>query len=156
MKSKKQVFIERRIFSRLKVPLSINFRLMSQWKNPRSSRIIKGRVWAVSRAGLCLETGIDMKEGVLKFSETEAEEKVRVLPYLVLSEKEIEVDLKLPPNRNEIIFTGKPLWYELASEESVSKLKMGMLFTDMPRKARDKWGRYIKHADSLLPLGNED
>jgi len=144
MKGKKQVFIERRIFDHLKVPLSINFRFMSQWKNPRSSRIIKGKAWDVSRTGLCLETAIEMKDGVLGFSETEAREKVRVLPYLVLTTKEIKVALKLPPKRNRIAITGKPVWYELASEESISKLKIGVLFTDMPREARDKWVRYIK------------
>ena len=117
---------------------------MSQWKNPRSSRIIKGKAWDVSRAGLCLETAIEMKDGVVGFSETEAREKVRVLPYLVLTKKEIKVELELPPKRNRIVITGKPVWYELASEGSASKLKIGVLFTDMPREARDKWVRYIK------------
>lgn len=150
MKSKQQISIERRVFSHLKVPLSINFRFMSQWKNPRSSRIIKGKAWDVSRAGLCLETEIDMIDGVLEFSETEAREKVRVLPYLVLTKKEIKVELELPPKRNRIVITGKPVWYELASEESASKLKIGVLFTDMPRKALDTWVQYIKDADFLL------
>jgi len=144
MKSKQQISIERRVFSHLKVPLSIDFRFMSQWKNPRSSRIIKGKAWDVSRAGLRLETGIDMKDGVLEFSETEVEEKIRVLPYLVLSEKEIEVDLKLPSKRNEIIFTGRSIWYELASGGSISKLKIGVLFTGMTGEARDTWVRYVK------------
>jgi len=117
---------------------------MSQWKNPRSSRIIKGKAWDVSRAGLCLETAIEMKDGVLGFSETEVREKVRVLPYLVLTKKEIKVELELPPKRNRIVITGKPVWYALALEGSISKLKIGVLFTDMPREARDKWVRYIK------------
>ena len=97
-----------------------------------------------------------MKDGVVGFSETEARGKVRVLPYLVLAKKEIKAELKLPPNSTSVFITGKLIWYELASEESVSKLKMGVLFTDMPRKARDKWAQYIKHADSLLPFGNKD
>lgn len=152
MKSKKQVSIERRVFSHLKVPLSINFGFMSQWKNPRSSRIIKGKAWDVSRAGLCLETEIAMRDGVLEFSETEAKEKVKVLPYLVLSEKEIKVELKLPPNRKRTVITGKSIWYELTSEGPISTLKIGVLFTDMPGEARDTWVQFIKHENSPLPF----
>jgi len=129
---------------------------MSQWKNPRSSRTIKGKTWDVSRAGLCLETAIEIKDGVLGFSETEARGKVRILPYLVLAKKEIKAELKLPPNSTSVFITGKLIWYELASEESVSKLKMGVLFTDRSREAREKWAQYVKQADSLLPFGYKD
>lgn len=148
MKSKKQIFIGRRVFNHLKVPLSINFIFMSQWNNPKASKIIKGKAWDVSRTGLCLETQIDMRDGVLEFSETEATEKEKVLSYLVLSEKEIILELNLPPKGNRIVIRGKSIWHKLTSGGSISKLKIGVLFTDMPREAIGNWVRYIKHADS--------
>ena len=93
-----------------------------------------------------------MRGGVLEFSETEAMEKERVLPYLVLPEKDIKLEFNLPPGRNRIVITGKPIWHQLASEGSISKLKIGVLFTDMPRESREKWAQYVKHADFLLPF----
>lgn len=149
MKSKKQIAIERRIFSHLKVPLSINFSYMSKCNNPKASKIIKGKAWDVSRKGLCLETEISMRDGVLEFSETETMEKVKVLPYLILSEKDIKLEFNLPPERDRTVITGKPIWHEFTSGRSIFKLKIGILFTDMPREALDKWARYIKHADSI-------
>ena len=147
MKSKKRVSIERRVFSHLKVPLLIDFRFMSQWNNPKTSKTIKGKAWDVSRKGLCLETEIDMRDGVLEFSETEAAEKEKVLPYLVLSEKEIELELNLPPKGNKTLVMGKPIWYEFTSGESTSRLKICVLFKGMPREVLNNWLRHIKHAD---------
>lgn len=144
MKSKKQVSIERRVFNHLKVPLSINFSFMSRGNNPKAIKTIKGKAWDVSKVGLCLETEIDMKDGVLEFSETGTKEKVKVLPYLVLSDKKIKVELKLPPGERGIVITGKPIWHELNSEGSISKLRMGVLFHDMPGETRDKWVEYME------------
>ena len=152
MKSKKQISIERRAFSHLKVPLLINFSFVSQWNNPKESKIIKGKAWDVLRKGLCLEAEIYMKDGVLEFSETEATEKVKVLPYLILSEIYITLEFDLSPERNRIVITGKPIWHELASGESISTLKIGVFFTDVSREARDKWVQYIQDSDSLLSL----
>jgi len=152
MKSKKRVSIERRVFSHLKDPLLVRFRFTSPWNNPKATKTIKGKAWDISRIGLCLETEIAMRDGVSEFSETEAKEKVKVLPYLVLSDKEMKVELKLRPNRKRIVVTGKSIWYELALEGSISRLKIGVLFTDMPGEARDTWVQFIKHENSPLPF----
>jgi hypothetical protein len=144
MKRKKRISIKRGVSSHLKVPLLIDFRFINQWNNPKASRIIKGKAWDVSSKGLCLETEIKIRDGVLEFSETEAKEQVKVLPYLVSSEKEIEVETHLPPNKNKMLITGKPIWYEFNSGGSISKLKIGVLFKDMPRETLSKWVQYIK------------
>ncbi len=125
---------------------------MSPGKNKKATKIIKGKAYDVSKAGLCLETEIHMRDGSLEFSETEAREKVRVLPYLVLSEKEIKLELKLPPEKKEIFIKGKPIWYELALEGSIFKIKIGVFFEDIPGEARNTWVQYIKHADFLLTI----
>lgn len=119
MKSKMEISIERRIFSHLKDPLPVGFRFTSRWNNPKASKIIKGKVWDVSTTGVCLEAEMNVRDGVLEFSETDAREKVKVLSYLVLSEKEIKLELKLPPGEKGIVITGKPIWYELAWPQRV-------------------------------------
>jgi hypothetical protein len=149
MKSKKQVAIERRVFSHLKVPLLIHFSFVSQWDDTKASKMIKARVWDVSTTGLCLETEINMKDGVLEFSKTKAGGKVRVLPYLVSSGREIKVKLKLPPNSTSILIKGKLIWYELAREGPTVKLRMGVLFTDITREAQDQWVKYVEYAVSV-------
>lgn len=71
MKSKQQVSLERGVFSHLKDPLLVGFRFTSRWNNSRASKIIRGKASDISRTGLCLETEIAMKEGVLELSDYE-------------------------------------------------------------------------------------
>ncbi len=143
MKSKKQISIERGVFKRLRVPLLIDFHLISRWNNPKTSKTIKGKAYDVSRVGLCLETEIDMRDGALEFLETEGEEKVKVVPYLVSSEKKMRLELQMPPGLGRFSVKGKVIWYELNPEGPISKLKMGLLFGHMPGETRDKWVEYM-------------
>jgi len=144
MKSKKQIAIERRIFNHLRVPLSIDFRFMSRWNKPKAGKTIKGRAYDVSKAGLCLETEIDMRDGSLEFMETEGEKKLKVLPYLVSSEKRMGLELHLPPGTGRYVVRGKAIWYELNSEGPIFKMKMGVLFGHIPGETRDKWVEYME------------
>jgi len=144
MKSKKEISIERRVFKHLRVPLSIDFHFMGRWNNPKTSKTIKGKTYDVSRAGLCLETEIDMRDGSLEFMETEGEEKVKVVPYLVSSEKKMRLELRIPPGTGRCVVRGKAIWYELNSEGPIFKLRMGVLFGHMPGETRDKWVEYME------------
>jgi hypothetical protein len=97
-----------------------------------------------------------MRDGSLEFMETEGEEKLKVLPYLISSDTKMGLELYLPPGTRIFGVSGKAIWHDLNSEGSIFKLRMGVLFHDMPREAREKWAQYVKHADSLLPFGNKD
>jgi hypothetical protein len=155
MKSKKQVSIERRVFKHLRVPLSIDFRFMSRWNDPKAGKTIKGRAYDVSKEGLCLETEIDMRDGSLEFIETEGEEKLKAIPYLVSSEKKMRLELHLPLGTKGFVFRGKAIWYELKSEDPISMLRMGVLFRAMPQEARDRWVGYMETQVSST-LDNND
>lgn len=152
MKGKKQIAIERRAFAHLRVPLFIDFRFIGPWHHTKPNKIIRGKAYHVAKAGLCLETEIDMRDGSLKFIGTEGEEKLSVLPYLVSSEKKMRLEVHLPPGTRRFVIMGKAIWYELKSEGSTSKLEIGVLFTHMPREVRDEWIQYVKHLDFLLNL----
>ena len=147
MKGEKRISIERGVSSHLKVPLLIEFRFISRWNNPKTSKTIKGKAWDVSSKGLCFETEINMRDGVLEFSETEGTEKEKVLSYLVLSEKAVKLEFNLSSRRNKTVLMGKPIWHELTSGESISKLRIRVLFKDMPRETLANWVRCVKHAD---------
>jgi hypothetical protein len=144
MRNWQRVSIERRAFIHLKVPLSIDFRFMSAWHQRQATKIIKGKAYDVSKEGLCLETEIDMRDGSLEFRETEGEEKLKLLPYLVSTDKKMKLELHLPPGKRRLVVRGRAVWYELNSERSLSKLKMGVLFRDMPGETLDKWVEYME------------
>ena len=101
-------------------------------------------------------TGFELKGWVLRFSETEAEEKLKVLPYLVSPEKEMRLELNVPPERKRVVMKGSPIWYEMNREGTMSKLKFGVLFTDMSREVRNTWVRYMERRNCLSYLGGKD
>lgn len=121
---------------------------MSRWNNPKTSKNIKGKTYDVSKAGLCLETEIQIRDGALEFMETEGEEKVKVVPYLVSSEKKMSLELNLPPGMGRYVVRGKVIWYELNSGSAISKLRMGVLFDHMPGEVRDRW---VKYTETRVP-----
>lgn len=107
----------------------------------------------MSRAGLCLETEIEMRDGALEFKETEGEEKVKVVPYLVSSEKKVRLGLNLPPGTGRCVVRGKVIWYELNSEGPISKLRMGVLFGHIPGETQD---RLVEYMETRVPSTLDD
>lgn len=107
------------------------------------------------RKVVMLETAINMKDGLPEFSEIEARGKIKVLLHLVLSEKEIKLELKLPPGNKGIVITGEPIWDAPASEGSISRLGVGVLFTGMPKEGQDKWAHFIRYSD-FRKAGNRE
>ena len=128
---------------------------MSRWNDPKAGETIKGRTYDVSKAGLCLETEINMRDGSREFIETEGEEKLKAIPFLVSSERKMRLELYLPLGARIFGVSGKAIWYELNSEGSISKLRMGVVFHDMPRETRDKWVEFMETQDPST-LDNND
>ena len=69
--AKKISVVERRLFTRLHVPLSVLFRIVDLWSKEQSSMVIAGKTWNVSYDGLCVETDAAVEEGVMTFSESD-------------------------------------------------------------------------------------
>ena len=49
--------------------------------------VIEGETWNASYDGLCVETDAVVQEGVMTFSESGGEKRVKVLPFLVMEEQ---------------------------------------------------------------------
>ena len=128
---------------------------MCQRNDPKAGKTIKGRAYDVSKAGHCLETEIDMRDGSLEFIETEGEEKLKAIPYLISPEKKMGLALYLPPGTRIFGVSGKAIWHELKSEDPISMLRMGVLFRHMSQEARDKWVKYMETRDPST-LDNND
>ncbi len=144
MKAKKIGVVERRLFSRLYVPLKVHFKIVDLWSKEQSSMVIEGETWNVSYDGLCIETDAAVQEGVMTFSESGGEKGVKVLPFLVMEEQQLELEIDLPSGRRKVIALGRVIWSELKATDKIYHVKIGVFLEEMAPGERERWNHFIQ------------
>jgi hypothetical protein len=145
MRAKKIGAVERRLFTRLYVPLTVHFRIVDFWSKEQSSMVTEGKTWNISYDGLCVETDAAVQEGVMTFSESSGEKRVKVLPFLVMEEQQLELEVDLPSGREKVIASGRVVWSELKSTDKIYHVKIGVFLEEMASREREKWNHFIQH-----------
>jgi hypothetical protein len=102
--------VERRIFKRLKIPVPLNMRLLGTTKYPHP---FNARTRNVSLEGLSIELQVILKNGSLLIQQ--GEEPIKLIPFLVLNEKMVKLEIKLPPRGERIRAIGRVIWYDFGS-----------------------------------------
>jgi len=144
MRAKKIGVVERRLFSRLYVPLKVHFKIVDLWSKEQSSMVIEGETWNVSYDGLCIETDAAVQEGVMTFSESGGEKGVKVLPFLVMEEQQLELEIDLPSGRRKVIALGRVIWSELKATDKIYHVKIGVFLEEMAPGERERWNHFIQ------------
>ncbi|MCK5552022.1 MAG: PilZ domain-containing protein [Deltaproteobacteria bacterium] len=145
MRAKKIDAVERRLFTRIYVPLTVHFRIVDFWSKEQSSMVIEGKTWNISYDGLCIETDAAMQEGMMTFSESSGEKRVKVLPFLVMEEQQLELQVDLPSGREKVIASGRVVWSEVKSTDKIYHVKIGVFLEEMAPGEREKWNHFIQH-----------
>jgi len=145
MMAKKVSVVERRLFNRLHVPLKVLFRIVDLWSKEQSSMVLDGKTWNVSYDGLCIETDAVVQEGVMTFSESSGAKRVKVLPFLVMKEQQLELEIDLSSPEGKINALGRVIWSELEATDEMYHLKIGVSLEEMTPKEREKWNHFIRH-----------
>ena len=146
MRSRKVSVVERRLFDRLYIPLKVHFRIVDLWSKEQSSMHIEGKTWNVSYDGLCIETDAKFQEGVMTFSESMGEKRVKVLPFLVMEEQQLEMEIDLPMDRGKVIAVGRVVWSELKATHKAYHLKIGVFLEEMAPTEQDRWNHFVRQA----------
>ena len=145
MRAKKIGVVERRLFSRLYVPLKVHFKIVDMWSKEQSSMVIEGETWNVSYDGLCIETDAAVQEGMMTFTESGGEKGVKVLPFLVMEEQQLELEIDLPSGRRKVIALGRVIWSDLKATDNIYHIKIGVFLEEMAPGERERWNHFIQH-----------
>ncbi len=145
MRARNVGVVERRLFNRLHVPLKVHFRIVDIWSKEQSSMLIEGKTWNVSYDGLCIETDAALQEGVMTFSESSDGKRVKVLPFLVMEEQRLEMEINLPSDRGKVIASGRVVWSELKATDRAYHLKIGVFLEEMAPTERNRWNHFLRH-----------
>jgi len=135
--------IERRTFKRLKIPIPISIRLLGTTKYPQPINV---EIRNVSLEGLSIELQVILKNGSLLIQE--AEEPIKLIPFLVLNEKAVELDMKIPPTGERIRAMGRVIWYDFGSRGASYYFWAGTFLEKMDVEDRKKWEEFIRNIDA--------
>jgi hypothetical protein len=127
-----------RKFHRLSTSIPLTIRLMGITKHPHP---IHAETRNVSRKGLSVELEVKLKNGSLLIQQ--GEEAIKVIPFLVLSEKLVELDIKMPPKGERVRATGRVRWYDFGSREKSYYFRAGILLEKI--EDRKRWEDFIEN-----------
>jgi len=130
--------VERRTFKRLETPIPLRIRLLGTTRCPRP---INAETRNISLEGLSIELHIILKNGSLLIQE--GEEPIKLIPFLVLNEKMVALDIKVPPMGEWIGATGRVIWYDFGSRGASYYFCVGIFLEKMEVEDRKKWEEYI-------------
>jgi hypothetical protein len=138
MKRKRRL-LERRRFKRLKIPVPLTIRLVGTTKYPEP---ISVKTRNVSLEGLSVELRVISKNGSLLIQE--GTEPIKLIPFLVLNQKTVELEIEIPPRGEKTRETGKVIWYDFGSRRASYYFRAGIFLEEMGVKERKKWEEYVK------------
>jgi len=123
--------VERRTFKRLKIPVPLCMRLLGTTKYPQR---IKTETRDVSLEGLSIELRVILKNGSLLIQQ--GEEPIKLIPFLVLNEKMVELDIEIPPEGESIGAIGRVIWYDFGSRRASYYFCVGIFLENMELEDR--------------------
>ncbi|MEW6377801.1 MAG: PilZ domain-containing protein [Thermodesulfobacteriota bacterium] len=130
---------KRRKFHRLLIPVPLTIRLLGIDKHPCPINV---ETRDVSREGLLIELEVRLTNGSLLIQE--GEETIKLIPFLVLNEKLVELDIKIPPRGEKVRAIGRVRWYDFGSREKSYYFRTGIFMEEMEIEDRKRWEDFIK------------
>ena len=129
----------RRKSERLEISVTLQVKLLGISKHPPTIETITKNI---SPVGISMELQVMLTNGVFYSG---GEKPINLIPYLVLENKEVELEITLPPDEEKISVSGKVLWYDFTSREALYFFEAGIVLNEMEVEARKKWQRFIKN-----------
>jgi hypothetical protein len=98
-----------------------------------------------------MELPITLTNGV--FFIQKGEPSVNLIRYLIQKDKEVELEITLPPQNKKFKASGKVIWYNFGSREGDASYYFGagILFKEMAVEEKKKWEVFAR--DSALETG---
>ena len=134
---------KRRNFNRIIIPVPLTVRFLGVIKH---SQPIITETRNVSLEGLSIEFEISLRDGSLLIQQ--GEETIKLIPFLVLNEKLVGLDIKIPPKGETIKATGRIRWYDFGSRDKLYYFRAGILLEKMEIEDRKKWKHFIRNVRS--------
>ena len=136
--------IDRRKLKRLETPVQVTMKLLGTAEHPQP---IKAETRNVSPEGLSIELEVILRNGSLLIPQ--GEEPIRLIPFLVLNRKIVELAIWIPPKDERIRALGRVVWYDFGSSGPCYYFKAGIVPEEMEIEDRKKWARFVRNVHQV-------
>jgi hypothetical protein len=138
----------RRKSRRVDISLPLRIKLLGVSKQPP---IIKTVTRNITPLGISMELPVSLTNGV--FFIQRGEPSVNLIRYLIQKDKEVELEITLPPQDEKFKARGKVIWYNFGSREGDAAYYFGagILLKEMAVEAKKKWEVFAR--TSALEIG---
>ena len=111
----------------------------------KHSQPINSKTRNVSIEGLSIELQVILKN--TSFLIQGGGKPIKLIPFLVLNEKAVELDIKIPPKGERIRAIGRVIWYDFGSRGASYYFEAGIFLEKMEVEDRRKWEEFVKNAE---------
>jgi hypothetical protein len=133
---------------RVDITLPLRIKLLGVSKQPP---IIKTVTRNITPLGISMELPVTLIKGVFFIQKRES--SVNLIRYLIQKDKEVELEITLPPQDEKFKARGKVIWYNFGSREGDAAYYFGagIILKEMAVEAKKKWEVFAMN--STLEIG---
>jgi hypothetical protein len=111
----------------------------------KHSQPINSKTRDVSIEGLSIELQVILKN--TSFLIQGGGKPIKLIPFLVLNEKMVELDIKIPPKGENIGAIGRVIWYDFGSRGASYYFGAGIFLEKMEVEDRKKWEEFVRNIE---------
>jgi hypothetical protein len=138
-----EAMVNRRSSKRSEILIPFRMKLLGLSKHPTT---IKAVTKNISPVGISTELQVSLTKGV--FLNQEGEKPINLIPFLVLEDREVELEITIPPRGEIIRSRGRMIWYDFSSREASDYFRAGIFLKEMEANDRKKWEEFAQDAAS--------
>lgn len=130
----------RRRTKRLEIAVPLHIKLLGMSKDPPT---IETATRNISPVGLSTELQVALTNGV--FFIREGEKPINLVPYLALENKEVMLQITIPPHKEQVRARGKIIWYDFGAREASHYLEAGIFLKEMEAEDKKRWVEFTRN-----------
>ncbi len=138
----------RRTSKRVEIALPLRIKLLGASKQPPTIKTVTRNITPL---GISMELPVTLINGV--FFIQKGEPSVNLIRYLIQKDKEVELEITLPPPDEKFKARGRLIWYHFGSREGDTAYYFGagILLKEMTVEEKKKWEVFARN--SALEIG---
>ena len=141
---------ERREWERLEISIPLCVKLLGITGSPTS---INTETINITIEGVEIELNVVLKDGSLLIQQ--GDDCIKLIPYLVLNKKFVELEMTIPQQVKKIRATGKVIWYDLGSKGPSFYFQAGILLEEMEHEDKKEWEEFVNKTAQLQDKESE-
>jgi len=132
----------RRKSKRVEIALPLRIKLLGASKQPPTTKTVTRNI---SPVGISVELPVILTKGV--FFIQQGGQSVNLIRYLIQKDKEVELEITLPPQAEKCQARGLVIWYNFGSREGDESyyFEAGILLKEMAAGEKKRWEMFAKN-----------